>query len=563
MTEPLGSVCLVLHGHLPYVLHHGAQPHGEAWLYEAAAETYLPLLDVIGELVLHKARPALTIGLTPILLEQLADDYFKSGFVDYLNERRQRAADDRRAFVQGGNVDLAPLAERWEQWYATQLETFEKIRRDIPAQFAAHARAGHIQILTSNATHAYMPLLLNDQSIAAQMSCGVATSEKQLGQKSQGMWLPECAYRPATDQWTVPPFINDPRPRPGLEKFIAAAGVNHFFVDAHMLKNGLPLGLIESGKFRPLGETQLYWDHRRGWKNPLEPVGVVSKPHAPDCYAFARHPQISEQVWSGWIGYPGGREYLEFHKKHGPAGLRYWKITDNKSDLGAKLPYKPDDIAGKIYEHAHHYCNLVRETLREYRQATGRPGTVVAPFDAELFGHWWFEGPRFLRDVLFNFNNMPEVNLTTAQAALEAKPPDKVMRLPEGSWGEGGDHQVWMNDKVKWMWEVEYRAENQMLAQLKKLPWQTKPQVKAMLERAGRQLFLLQSSDWPFVIHSGGAVDYGIQRFSGHATQFNRAIDIADTVAAGRKLSSVQQIEIQDMDAHDTAFSEIDLNWWS
>ncbi len=258
----------------------------------------------------------------------------------------------------------------------------------------------------------------------------------------------------------------------------------------------------------------------------------------------------------------GAREYLEFHKKHGERGLRYWKVTDVSTDLGAKQAYRPGDVAGKIYEHAQHFCGVVRETLREYREQTGRRGTVVAPFDAELFGHWWFEGPRYLRDVMLTINAMPEVELSTAEGVLEEKVPDKVMRLPEGSWGEGGDHRVWFNETSKWMWEVEYRAEERMLRLLKELPWRKNGEVKEMLERAGRQLLLLQASDWPFVIHSGGAVDYGIKRFSGHATQFERASNIASSLAGGGAMGRVQRAEVEDMDAHDDVFAEIDLSWW-
>src|ERR1043165_137343 len=153
--EPLGTLCFVLHGHLPYVLHHGTYPHGEAWLYEAAAETYLPILDMIGEVALNNARPALTIGLTPVLLEQLAHDRFKSGFVEYLNERIARARSDRKAFEKESAGHQAYLADRWADWYAARLEHFQRINRDIPREFANRFREGHIQILTSNATHAY------------------------------------------------------------------------------------------------------------------------------------------------------------------------------------------------------------------------------------------------------------------------------------------------------------------------------------------------------------------------------------------------------------------------
>jgi 1,4-alpha-glucan branching enzyme len=136
------------------------------------------------------------------------------------------------------------------------------------------------------------------------------------------------------------------------------------------------------------------------------------------------------------------------------------------------------------------------------------------------------------------------------------------MRLPEGSWGEKGNHSVWINDRNRWMWEIEYRAENRMLKLLHELPWRNNEAVRDLMQRAGRQLLLLQASDWPFVVHSHGAVDYGIQRFAGHATNFDRATLMAEEAAAGRELSPVRKIELQDMDQHDSIFHNIDLSWW-
>lgn len=562
MSDTLGSLCIVLHGHLPYVLHHGSYPHGEAWLYEAAAETYLPLLDMIGACALNKARPAITMGLTPVLLEQLTHDRFKTGFVAYLNERMERAAHDRREFEASNQLHFAYLAQQWEHWYGAKLEQFNKIKRDIAGEFASRFREGHIQILTSNATHAYMPLLLNDQMITAQMAAGTTTSKRHLGIAPRGMWLPECAYRPTWEHWMPSVLYDNPRYRPGLEYFIADAGVTHFFVDTHLISDGQPMGIVEKGHFKPVNETQLHWDQKRGWRSVLEPIGVVSKPEPPRVFAFARHPRVSEQVWSGSIGYPGAGEYLEFHRKYGERGLRYHKVTNNKTALSEKHPYYPDDVKGKVYEHAIHFCNVIKETLRGYRDHTGRQGVVVAPFDAELFGHWWFEGPTFLRDVVLTLANDPQVKLLTAEEALYNVSPDKVMRMPEGSWGEKGNHSVWINDHTKWMWEIEYRAEGKMLKYLHELPWKNNPQVKDLMTRGARELLLLQASDWPFVVHSQGAVDYGIMRFSGHATRFERMTDIAFDVAKGSPINPLQQIQIDEMDSHDNIFPNIDLNWW-
>ncbi len=562
MATPLGTLCIVLHGHLPYVLHHGTYPHGEAWLYEAAAETYLPILDMVGEVALNRGRPALTIGLTPVLLEQLAHDRFKTGFVGYLTERRDRAASDRKGFEKENNLHFAYLATRWEAWYQKWLDRFEAINRDLPGEFAKRWKEGHIQILTSNATHAYMPLLLNDEAIKAQMAAGVASSERILGLKPRGMWLPECAYRPSWEHWMPSVLYDNPRSRPGLEVFIAEAGVTHFFVDTHMVTRAQPLGIIEKGVFRGVNETQLHWDTKRGWRHPLEGVGVSSTHQLPRVYAFARHPGVSEQVWSGSIGYPGAGQYLEFHKKHNDRGLRYWKVTHNKCGLGDKHPYYPDDIPGKVFEQATHFIGVVKHVLGEYQFATNRQGVCVASFDAELFGHWWFEGPQFLRDVILSLAHDPQVKLMTAEEALYHHPVDKAMRLPEGSWGKKGDHSVWINDRTRWMWEIEYRAECRLLKLLHELPWKTNEAVRKLMERAGRQLLLLQASDWPFVVDSHGAVDYGVERIAGHATNFDRVTLMAEQVAANQPLEPLQQLELTDMDAHDNIFPEIKLEWW-
>jgi 1,4-alpha-glucan branching enzyme len=556
MSEPIGNLCLVLHGHLPYVLHHGSYPHGEAWLFEAAAETYLPILDMIGEVALMQKRPAITIGLMPVLLEQLAHDRFKTGFVAYLGSRIEKAKADAIDFEKDGDLHNKYLAEKWVTWHEERLAQFERINRDIPGEFAKRFEEGHVELLTSNATHCYMPLVLNDEMLAAQMKCGMATSEKHLGKKPTGMWLPECAYRPRWPHWMPTVLYNNARDRPGIETFMENEGVTHFFVESHLVHNATPMGHKHDGNFYPGAGGRV------GGNDTLEPVGVSSESHDTSVHAFARHPKVSEQVWSGSIGYPANGKYLEFHRKRGERGLRYHKITSTKTPLSEKEPYYPDDIPSLIHEHASHFCDTVRGTLFDYNRATGRRGTVVASFDAELFGHWWFEGPRFLRDVILDLAGDDHVRLSTTSEVLQNDPPDKVMRLPEGSWGENGDHTVWANESVKWWWEIEYRAEGEFLKHLHSLPWRENEDVRNLLIKAGRQLLLLQASDWAFVIHTGGAVDYGIQRISDHATNFGRLCRIAESVSDGHELSDLDKVEVANADAHDVIFQDIDLNWW-
>ncbi len=567
MPDPLGSFCLVLHGHLPYVLRHGTWPHGEDWLYEAAAETYLPLLSMLGECTFLDATPKMTMGLTPVLLEQLAHPVFKDGFEHYLADRAERARLDKAEFDELNNGHMAYLATRWEEMFTGLSKQFKAMDRDIPAAYAEMARRGLVEILTSNATHGYMPLLLTDSAIRAQVRAGLASSERILGFRPTGMWLPECAYRPS-GEWNPPIPWGPGRVRCGTEHLVADEGIDHFFVESHLIEQSKSEQVYHDGGWHKVGWDESAKYPARGWQSVNEPQGVNSDGHGlARAFAFGRDNEVCEKVWSGTIGYPADGVYLEFHKQWGPRrGLRYWKITGAKTDLGDKHLYHPDNIPGKLHEHAQHFVNSIKDRLRDHKDKTGKAGVVCCTFDAELFGHWWFEGPQFLRDVMLTINADPEIDLKTTREYLDSVFVDKVVTMPEGSWGEEGDHRVWTNDQVNWMWEIEYRCEGTFGRLTANLDWENNPQVKDLLEKAGRELLLLQASDWPFVIRRGQAVDYGIKRFMQHVARFENLTDLAEKVALDSKylggLTEVEEHAVKDADLHDVVFPEIDLHWW-
>ncbi len=499
---------LTLHGHLPWVLHHGRWPHGETWLFEAAAEVYLPLLDLIDDLAGCGVRAAITLGLTPVLLEQLAHPRFVRGFEGWLEERLVRASDD------GRDPSLAPLARRWEIWLRARRAGFRSRDRDLVGAFAAQARAGRIELLSSYATHAYGPLLLHDACLKAQIRIGLDTSERHLGIRPRGLWLPECATRPA-GPWR---WRGDHRERGSIPAILADHGVTHAFVDAPLVPD------------------------------PLQPVrdsGVVF---------FARHPRVSEQVWSRHMGYPGDHRYLEYHKRHGSGGLRYWRVTDHEGDLGAKQPYVPAEATGAAYSHAQHLSGVIREAL-------GPGGVATAPFDAELFGHWWHEGPRFLRDLLLTLAADPTIDLCTAEEVVTAGGLSEHT-LPEGSWGEGGDHRVWYDDDRSWLWRAAWQAEDRLLGLLHRLWESPDTRARALVTAAARQLLLLQASDWLFVIHTGGAVDYGWRRLCGHLERFDRLATLAADALDGRPESPLSEVFLAEAEAVDGCFDDIPLAAW-
>jgi 1,4-alpha-glucan branching enzyme len=540
----IGSLCIVLHGHMPYVLRHGIWPNGEDWLYEAAAETYLPFLSVLDQCVNLNCNPKVTVGLTPVLLEQLSQEHFKKGFQKYLFDYIDRSRDDRHQFEQNGQGHMAYLASLWEEFYSKRVEQFNEMNCDIPAAFVRQSCAGHIELLTSTATHGYTPLLLEDSSIRAQVRAGLNTSQRILGLRPTGIWLPEGAYRPEGN-WSPAIPWGSAGWRMGIDRIIGEEGLTHFFADDHLVEgNG-------------------------GKVSMNEPVWIKGgQSQNSSVAAFIRNPEICKLVWCKFVGYPAHEVYLEFHKRHGPRrGLRYWKITDRKSDLGQKNLYYPADIPGKMHEHVQHFCGQVKRHLYEYHSQTGKNGVIVACFDAELFGHWWFEGPKFLENVLLTLNADPDVDLCTSQDYLQAHPPDKHVSLHSGSWGEGGDHRVWSNGELKWLWEMEYRCETTFGKLTYNLPWRSRPELNKILSKAGRELLLLQASDWAFVISRKQAFEYGMKRFIQHVTRFDTLTEIAERMAEDprylQKINDVQKLELQEIEAHDVIFSDIDLNWWN
>jgi 1,4-alpha-glucan branching enzyme len=188
---------------------------------------------------------------------------------------------------------------------------------------------------------------------------------------------------------------------------------------------------------------------------------------------------------------------------------------------------------------------------------------VVASFDAELYGHWWFEGVRFLRDLLLMLHHDPAIRVCTTAEYLQSRPPERRMWLPEFSWGEGSDHRVWINDRTGWMWEVEYRAETKFGRNTFHLPWRERADVGDLLKRAGRELLLLQASDWPFVVARGQAVDYGIRRFALHDNRYEIVCNLLDRMMEGGRITPLEEHQLRDADVHDSVFPEIDLNWWN
>ena len=538
------------------MLGHGEWPHGQAWLHEAAAECYIPLLRMMDRLAADGRSPRITIGLTPVLAEMLVSRRFQKDFAAYLDAQASRAERDRGDFAALGDKIPAGLAERWATFYRDVRRDFnETYGRNIVGALRRLQTDGHIEVITSAATHGYLPLLGRDEAVGAQIRAGVATYRRHFGIAPRGIWLPECAYRPAYE-WSRP--VGTPRrfARKGVESFLARHGLRYFFVDTHLVAGGAPLGTYGDRIERPTPAES----RPATGLSTHEAYAVLDRTSRRRVAVLARDPKSSVQVWSADYGYPGDGAYLEFHRKNGPAGLRYWRITDRRLPLDDKIVYDPSAAASRVRAHADHFLHTVRETLSRYWNETGRAGVVVAPFDAELFGHWWFEGPNWLEAVLRGLGE--DVTAVTASEFLLQQPPRSVIALSEGSWGQGGHHWVWLNENTQWIWERVYAAEDAFLDFMKSARRRRDTLTRRLLVQLARELLLLESSDWPFLITTVSARDYAEARVQLHSETFKRLLDMARR-AEGGPLPANELAWLTDVESRDGPFPDIDLRWWT
>jgi len=558
---------LVLHSHLPYVLSHGTWPHGVDWLNEAAAGCYLPLLNAFSRMVDKGVSPKATIGITPVLAEQLADQAFLDEFDGYLRLKIEAAEKDSDYFRQINDPARVRLASFWRGHFASlRTDLNDRYHRDIIGQFRQLQDAGHIEVMTSAATHGYLALLGKDECVRAQVRQGIETYERHFGRPPKGVWIPECAYRPPY-RWSAP--VGNAIPaydRLGVDAILSEFGVSYFILDTHLLRGGKAIGAYID-RFEAL--KALWAQFEKAYPGadqerdltPLLPyyAGGIRPTQKPVAF-LTRHPECSLQVWSGEWGYPGDGNYLDFHKKHFPGGHRYWKVTGSKVDLADKLLYDPEAIDVRLEENADHFVDLVGRALEA--AGKGRPGVVCAPFDTELFGHWWFEGPRWIEKVLTKMSRRPDYRPATGAEAIEAIHPEAVLSMPEGSWGEGGYHFIWLNDNTNWTWAHVYDDEAAFCKAVRKHSSNRDNDLQRALRQTARELLLLEASDWQFLISTWAARDYAELRFSYHHETFVRLLALVERLARGEKLSDGDWLFVEECEKKDALFPEIDPRWW-
>lgn len=567
-----GNFVLILHTHLPWVLHHGTAPHGVDWLNEAVAECYIPLLNVFNDLLNEGIRPGVTLDISPVLCEQLEHPDFKKEFVKYCDKMAAAARKDREDFTAWGyDPHHIWLTQYWEDWFTSRKnEYLNKYDSSIIKGLRELQDKGAVEIMTCGATHGYFPLLGYDKSVNLQIKAAVENYKKHFGRQPRGCWLPECAYRPSYEWHTyipVEPF-HSKRLRTGVEQILAAHGIEYFVTDEDLIKRINPLGVFagdDKSEFISINSDNYRHEMGNFDKSPLRVYNVSSsdKTEYGTAAVFTRHTDISMQVWSGEVGYPGEPDYLDFHKKHVNSWLRYWRVTDTKADMMYKTLYHPDWTYDKSDKQAMHFIHHVENTSNYNKHLTGKLSTVCTPFDTELFGHWWFEGPEFIRAVLRGLHHSPYVNAVTASEQLNTLNPREVVTLPEGSWGENNNHDVWSNPGNTWTWESIYNNELRLNNLFEKYPVSTlNPAQKRIALQIIRELMLLHSSDWQFLIYTQSARDYAEQRFSYHHSDFNRLCDIFEKHENQSEILTEDLKYIEETEKRNSIFPELQLDWW-
>ncbi len=505
----IGHVALVLHAHLPWVRHpEHARPLEERWLHEALWESYLPLVDLLDRLARDHVRVGLTLSISPPLAAMLADDLLRARFSDHLARLSHLAT----SLASGGWLDppARALMPFYERRLADARATWDRIGGDVVGALRTHEREGRVELMTSTATHAFLPGLLaasgagarSSPSVRAQLRLGLRGFAEITGVRPRGLWLPECGY--------------DPR----LGDDLAAAGVRYTVLDAH----GLQLA------------------------EPRPPAGVLAPVLASSGVAFfARDPEAARDVWSRQAGYPGDPCYREFYRdvgfdlpegalegELGPDGTRVMtglKLCRITGPGPHKEPYDPEAAFARAREHARH-CVETREALARRAAERVRAPILVAPFDAELFGHWWFEGPAFLEHTLRALDASARaegVASTTLGGYLERFPEIVVAEPAPSSWGEGGFSEVWAGPEAARLWRHVHHAEHCVRDAVGRRRHATGLAGRA-LDQAVRELLLLEASDWAFMLRRGEMTPYAEARVRAHA---NRATRLAGIAAAG------------------------------
>lgn len=489
-----GFLNIVLHAHLPYVRHPEYPSFFEEnWLFEAISECYIPLCNVLERLHTDHIDYQLTLSLSPTLISMLRDDLLQSRFQTHLDKQIELA--EKEIVRTRHQAEYQKLARLYRRYFLNVRDTYQHYQGDLLTAFKKYHSTGHLKLITTAATHGFLPLLnVSEVAVKQQIELGIETFKSNLGIVSEGLWLPECGYYPE------------------LETVLANTGVKYFYTDTH--------GVMDAS-IKP----------DNGVYAPLNCGNGV--------FAFARDPESSQQVWSAEQGYPGDKAYREFHSDIGfdlpleyigpyildgnnriNTGIKYHRITSEKKE---KQCYQPREAQLKVQQDARHFVEQCQQQIERLSDSMDKPPIIVAPYDAELFGHWWFEGPSWLETVL-RLASEDSNNFTTISCDdyLKQYPAHQVATPAASTWGDEGYASYWINEDNDWIYPFIHKAIDEMEKLVADFRGITVSALqKRALNQALRSLLLAQASDWPFIMKSGTTTEYAKKRITDHLARFN------------------------------------------
>jgi 1,4-alpha-glucan branching enzyme len=520
----LGYVALVLHAHLPFVRHPESDfVLEEEWLFEAITETYVPLLHVFEGLKRDGIDFKITMSMTPPLVAMLRDPLLQDRYDAHMKLLMELV--EKEIVHNKHNGHIKYLAEYYHKEFTAILDTWERYDRDLVKAFKQFQDSNNLEIITCGATHGYLPLMkMYPQAVWGQIQVACESYEENFGRPPKGIWLPECAYYE------------------GVERMLADAGLRYFLTDGHGILYARPRPRY--GNYAPI----------------FTEAGVA---------AFGRDHESSQQVWSSKVGYPGDVCYREFYKDLGweaeyeyikpyimpngqrkNTGIKYHKITSRDGGLSEKGLYDPYWAKEKAAEHAANFMYNRENQVGRLNKMMGRHPLVVSPYDAELFGHWWYEGPWFI-DYFFrkSWYDQSTYDMTHLADYLRMEPTQQVAIPSQSSWGYKGFHEYWLNHTNAWVYPYLHKAAERMI-ELSTREAEDELEERA-LNQAARELLLAQSSDWAFIMRTGTMVPYAERRTKSHVLRLEK---IYNDVKAG----TIDSGWLEKVEKMDNIFPNID-----
>ncbi|MBF0571030.1 MAG: DUF1957 domain-containing protein [Candidatus Omnitrophica bacterium] len=506
--KPKGYLALVLHAHLPFVRHPEENYFlEENWLFEAITETYIPLIRVFESLVGDDVDFRVTMSISPTLAAMMVDPLLQDRYVRHINKLIELA--EKELDRTSHDPQYHGLALMYYNRFVDARDVFiNHYQKNLINAFKKFQEAGFLEIITCCATHGFLPNLnINETSVRAQIEIGIDQYRNHFGMTPKGIWLPECGFYP------------------GLDRLLKEAGIKYFFCDSHGIMNADPQP--QFGVYAPV----------------YCPSGVA---------AFGRDWESSKQVWSSQEGYPGDPDYREYYRDIGftldfeyikpyihpdgiriNTGIKYWRISGNTQ---YKEPYQPQRAKEKAAVHAGNFLFNRQKQIEHFFHQMGRKPVIVAPYDAELFGHWWFEGPQWIdflaRKIFYDQNT---IEMITPSEYLKEYSTNQVAMPSQSSWGYKGFSEFWLEGSNSWVYPYLHEAGRLM----KDLALRNSDLIKGdfrnniyksalryrALNQAARELLLAESSDWPFIMKAGTMVAYAEKRLKVHLNRFYKLLN--------------------------------------